>query len=315
MYSNNDWRDYTELYHHGIKGQKWGVRRYQNSDGSLTAEGREHYGIKTQRSESVIDGKVSFSKTKNPMRTIEATARKLGQDPEKAKDEFRKSVVKQLEKDYKTSKYDNEGFADAVKSIKPVIDEIKNDPEVKKASDAMLEFGKSYNDFWSDNNKDADGWRPVDKYSILAGIAYANGNNDSELDKKNHIRWYVWDDGDPGTSFSYYLLDKGVNLQQYEKQQTQLQSDYQKALTNAVDKYMGDYSNKRLNASDDRSVEVSTMIQRNIDYIFDKDSDWTFGGAHDMVSSGSDKYDAIMKDELEQAKKEYDKWRHIKLFD
>lgn len=32
-----------ELYHHGIKGQKWGVRRYQNSDGSLTEEGRKRY--------------------------------------------------------------------------------------------------------------------------------------------------------------------------------------------------------------------------------------------------------------------------------
>ena len=29
-----------ELYHHGIKGQKWGVRRYQNLDGSLTAAGK-----------------------------------------------------------------------------------------------------------------------------------------------------------------------------------------------------------------------------------------------------------------------------------
>ena len=34
-----------ELYHHGIKGQKWGVRRYQNSDGSLTDEGRRRYGF------------------------------------------------------------------------------------------------------------------------------------------------------------------------------------------------------------------------------------------------------------------------------
>lgn len=34
-----------ELYHHGIKGQRWGVRRYQNSDGSLTSEGRRHYGF------------------------------------------------------------------------------------------------------------------------------------------------------------------------------------------------------------------------------------------------------------------------------
>lgn len=32
------------LYHHGVKGQKWGLRRYQNKDGSLTPEGREHYG-------------------------------------------------------------------------------------------------------------------------------------------------------------------------------------------------------------------------------------------------------------------------------
>lgn len=31
--------------HYGVLGQKWGTRRYQNPDGSLTAEGREHYGL------------------------------------------------------------------------------------------------------------------------------------------------------------------------------------------------------------------------------------------------------------------------------
>ena len=48
------WSDGTELYHHGILGQKWGVRRFQNKDGSLTAAG------KRRRSESVS---ISTSKT------------------------------------------------------------------------------------------------------------------------------------------------------------------------------------------------------------------------------------------------------------
>ena len=44
--------DITYLAHFGIKGQRWGVRRYQNEDGTLTPEGRKRYGELTSRLDS-----------------------------------------------------------------------------------------------------------------------------------------------------------------------------------------------------------------------------------------------------------------------
>ena len=62
------------LKHHGIKGQKWGIRRYQNEDGSLTSEGKERYyeftgkssytsGTSTSKSATLVTN--SWTKDKN----------------------------------------------------------------------------------------------------------------------------------------------------------------------------------------------------------------------------------------------------------
>lgn len=60
------------LMHYGTKGQKWGERRYQNEDGTLTPEGKIHYGVGNDRSGNgkyVVKSKVIFNPKKDSIKT------------------------------------------------------------------------------------------------------------------------------------------------------------------------------------------------------------------------------------------------------
>ena len=91
-YSNNDFRNY-ELYHHGILGQKWGVRRYQNADGTLTEAGKKRakdgWTIKEQG-----DYWKAYDRAKRTLPLTKAH--------KEAKEEFnrQKAIKKQSIKDY-----------------------------------------------------------------------------------------------------------------------------------------------------------------------------------------------------------------------
>lgn len=95
----------NELTHWGIKGQKWGRRRYQNSDGSLTAAGRERYGSGDRRYE---DTKKNLKATKDLVdsgKKVAEQSQRISDDKRSKKEKKAKQQAEQevREKVYKMS--------------------------------------------------------------------------------------------------------------------------------------------------------------------------------------------------------------------
>lgn len=85
------------LTHSGIKGQKWGQRRFQNPDGSLTAEGRARYGVGEARSKHAANGSAGKKsvKTKKENFVKQAIAKnKAAKEAKKAQAEAEKEAKK-----------------------------------------------------------------------------------------------------------------------------------------------------------------------------------------------------------------------------
>lgn len=89
------------LSHHGILGMKWGIRRFQNSDGSLTEEGRRRRGQNGEAYQRLNGEKVRISykgnkkiyEKSNGVEYVKATD-KEAEDFEKAEREYMDRVIK-----------------------------------------------------------------------------------------------------------------------------------------------------------------------------------------------------------------------------
>ena len=85
----------SELRHHGIKGQKWGVRRFQNKDGSLTADGKKRYGADDYK--NTLDKVNSAGKIVDEVRKYNNSSQKSN-DPDMER-RIRKSINNMSDKE------------------------------------------------------------------------------------------------------------------------------------------------------------------------------------------------------------------------
>lgn len=100
IYTGTDRIDSFFLAHHGVKGQKWGVRRFQNPDGTLTSAGKARYGEgdSKQLTEDKKVSKTTKKKMSGYERMYSKAYQKQGLTKEQA-DEMaakRKKVVKKV---------------------------------------------------------------------------------------------------------------------------------------------------------------------------------------------------------------------------
>ena len=104
--------------HHGIKGQKWGVRRFQNEDGSLTAEGKARYGDGDSGAKAFL--KSAAHKTKQILSKAKA---KVAEKVDDKLDEINPSRMSDTELRNKLNRLNME------KQYKQIVKEMKQKPK------------------------------------------------------------------------------------------------------------------------------------------------------------------------------------------
>ena len=108
----------NDIWHYGIKGQKWGIRRYQNSDGTLTAAGKRQ-----QKKEEKRQAKEARKQAKQVDKEIRQERAYASKNRRSLSDEELVSRVKRLEQERKLKNLTDEDVATGRTAVKSFLKE------------------------------------------------------------------------------------------------------------------------------------------------------------------------------------------------
>ena len=130
----------SELYHYGMKGMRWGIRRYQNKDGSLTPAGKKRYNKEMEKLKA--EEKLLKARQRNQakidkldQKRKEVEALRNGKPLPKTSTEPKRRTVKDLSDD----------------ELRTIVNRMMLEQQYKKLSPEQVSAGKKFADSFMKN--------------------------------------------------------------------------------------------------------------------------------------------------------------------
>ena len=201
----------TYLVHHGIKGQRWGIRRYQNEDGTLTPAGKERYYGDSEYLKKELDSRIK-KVDEQVFKDLSETSKSFN-DQANALSEDYANLYKDLEKN---KDFHNDVYA-SIKELDGTISSLSSKEDLERALEyysyeVVDDSIKKYlpNSF---KEKEKKMWETGDKY--FDDVRSMTDSLISDLDKDRELKDSIaitYGDNKKLGEQAYYYLTKNDKL-------------------------------------------------------------------------------------------------------